>query len=140
VGEPQGGGHVGADVGGAVGVQRALGLEDLRQGPPVHVLHHDEVGAVGLTPVEDADDVGVVEVGGGRGLPPEALDEGRVRGELGEHGLDGHGPVEQLVAREGHLRHAAPPDAAVQLVTAAEHGGTLARHAEGSLGERAERP
>ena len=107
VGEPERGGDVGADVGGPVGVQRALGAEDLRQAAPVDVLHDDEVGAVRLAPVVDADDVGVVEVGGGRGLPAEALDEGRVRGELGEQHLDGDGPVEQLVAGQEDLGHAA---------------------------------
>ena len=129
VGEAEGGGDVGADVGGAVGVQRALGAEDLRQGAPVDVLHDDEVGAVGLAPVVDADDVGVVEVGGRRGLPPEALHEGGVGGELGEQDLHGDGPVEQLVAGEEHLGHAAAAEPAVQLVAAVEDGGPGVRHA-----------
>ena len=35
VGEAQGGGHVGADVGGPVGVERPVGAEDLGEGPAV---------------------------------------------------------------------------------------------------------
>ena len=129
VGEAEGGGHVGADVGDPVGVERALGAEDLRQGAAVDVLHDDEVGAVRLAPVVDADDVGVVEVGGGRGLAPEPLDERRVGGELREQHLHGDGPVEQLVAGEEHLGHAAAPEASVQLVATVEDGGARVRHA-----------
>ena len=39
------------------------------------VLHDDEVGAVGLAPVEHRHDVGVLQVGGRLGLAAEALDE-----------------------------------------------------------------
>ena len=129
VGEAEGGGHVGADVGHPVGVERALGAQDVRQRAAVDVLHDDEVGAVRLAPVVDADDVGVVEVGGRRGLPPEPLDERRVGGELGEQHLHGDGPVEQLVAGEEHLGHAAAPEAPVQLVATVEDGGARVGHA-----------
>ena len=87
---------------------------------PVDVLHHDVVGARLLAPVVDADDVGVVEVGGGLGLPAEALDERRVGGELGEQDLDRDRAVEQLVTREEHLGHAAAGDRAVELVAPVE--------------------
>ena len=87
------------------------------------VLHHDEVGAVLLAPVVDADDVGVVEVGGGLGLAPEPGHEVGVVGVLGEQDLDRDRPVELQVAGEEHLGHAALAEAAVQLVAAVEDGG-----------------
>ena len=123
VGEAERGGDVGADVGHAVGVERALGAQDVGERAPVDVLHDDEVGAVGLAPVVDADDVGVVEVGGRGGLPPEPLDERLVGGELREQDLHGDRAVEQLVPGEEHLGHAAAPEAAVQLVATVEDGG-----------------
>jgi hypothetical protein len=75
----------------------------------------------------------VVEVGRRGGLPPEPLDEGRIGGELGEQDLDGHRPVEELVAREEDLGHATAAEAAVQLVSAVEDLGALRRHARESL-------
>src|SRR5581483_7107112 len=73
VGEGQGGGHVGADVGGPIGEEGTFGPDDVGQGPAVHELHHDVVGAVLLAPVVDRHDVRMGEVGGGLGLPAEAL-------------------------------------------------------------------
>ena len=49
-------------------------------------------------------------------------------GELGEEHLDRDRAVEQLVAGEEHLGHAAPGQASVQLVTPAEDGGALVGH------------
>ena len=103
------GGDVGGDLGGPVGVQRALGRGgSRRRRPALDVLHDDEVRAVLLAPVVDADDVGVVEVGGGLRLAPEPLDERRVGGELGEQHLDRDRPVEQLVAAPGTPRPSRP--------------------------------
>ena len=75
VGEAERGGDVRGDLGGAPGVQRALGADDLREAAALDVLHDDEVGAVLLAPVVDGHDVGVVEVGRGLGLTTEPLDE-----------------------------------------------------------------
>ena len=82
----------------------------------VDVLHGDEVGAGVPAPVVDADDVRVAEVGGRLRLAPEALDEVGVDGELGEQHLDRDLAVEQAVAPEEHVGHAAAPDALAQLV------------------------
>ena len=67
-------------------------------------------------PVVDVDDVRVAEVGRRLRLAPEALDEVGVDGELGEQHLDGDLAVEQPVAPEEHVGHAAAPDALAQLV------------------------
>ena len=121
--------HVGTQVGHPIGVERSFGAQDVGERAAVDVLHHDEVGAVRLSPVVHADDVGVVQVGGRRGLPTEPLDEGWVGGELGEQHLHGDRSVEQLVASEEDLGHAAPPELPVQLVATVEDCGSRFRHA-----------
>ena len=121
VGEVEGGGDVGADVGDTVGVQSPLLAEQVTQGGAVDVLHDDEVGVVLLAPVVDRDDVGVVEIGGRLGLPAEALDEVVVGRQLGKQHLEGDGPVEEGVARQVDLGHAAPREVPLGLVPVAEH-------------------
>ena len=116
VGEGQGGGHPGADAGDLTRRQRLGILEDGREGPAVDVLHDDEVRAVVLAPVEDGDDVGVGQVGGGLGLPAEPLDEGLVDGELGEEHLEGDRPIELAVDGPVDLSHAAAGDQMGDLV------------------------
>ncbi len=74
--------------------QRSLGADDRGERFPVDVFHDDEVGRLRLAPVEDRDDVGVAQVGGGLGLSAEALDEGVVGGELREEHLQRHEAVE----------------------------------------------
>ncbi len=59
---------------------------------------------------------GMAQVGRGLRLAAEALDEVGVGGELGEQHLDRHLAVEQPVAAEEHVGHAAAPDAPGQLV------------------------
>ena len=108
MGEAEGAGDVGGEVGGQVGVERPVGLDGLPQAAALDVLHDDEVRAVFLAPVEDGHDVGVVEVGGGLGLPPEPLHEGRVAGELGEQHLERDAAVEELVVGQVDLGHPAP--------------------------------
>ena len=123
VGEAEGGGHVGGDLGRPARVQRALGADDLGEAAALDVLHDDEVGAALLAPVVDGHDVGVVEVGRGLRLAAEPLDEGRVLGVLGEQDLDRDGPVEQQVPGQVHVGHAAPRQAPVHLVAVVEDGG-----------------
>ena len=69
-----------------------------------------------LAPVEDVDDVRMVEVGGRLRLAAEALDEVGVDGELGEEHLDRHLAVEQAVVAQEDVGHAAAADALEQLV------------------------
>ena len=129
VGEAEGGGDVGGDLGGAVGVQPALVAQHLGQRVALDVLHHDEVGAVGLAPVEHADDVRVLQVGGRLRLAAEPLDEALVGRQGREQHLDRDRAVEQLVARQVHLGHAAAPEPPVELVPAVEDDLVLLRHA-----------
>ena len=56
------------------------------------------------------------QVGGRLCLAAEPFDEVGIGGELGEEHLDGDLAVEQQVAREEHVGHAAAPDPLVDLV------------------------
>jgi hypothetical protein len=106
--EPQRGGDIGGHIGRPFRLQAAFGAEDVGQAAAVHELHHDVVRLRLLAPVVDAHDVGVVQVGGGLGLAPEALHERRVGGVLGEEHLHGDGPVEQQVPRQEDVGHPSP--------------------------------
>src|SRR5215213_2534054 len=116
VGEAEGGGDLTGDLRRLLGGDPAVGPQDVGERAPVHVLHGDEVGAGVAAPVVDVDDVGVAEVGRCLGLASEALDEVGVDGEFGEQDLDGDLAVEQAVAPEEHVGHAAAPDALAQLI------------------------
>ncbi len=120
MGEPERSGGVGGDLGCPVGVERAFGLDDLGEASTLDVLHDDEVGVVVLTPVVDRDDARVVQVGSCLGLSAEALDERGLGGELRKEHLDGHGAVEQLVARQEDVGHAPAGEPAVQFVASVE--------------------
>jgi hypothetical protein len=127
VGVGEGRGYVGAEARehrfgeGAAAVHQAL------QVPAGDVLHHD-VGDLAplqrvLACVVDLDDVGVGEAGGRAALSPK---EGArlLVVEVGAQDLDGHGPVEDLVAPEkdlGHTAGAKLPDEHEPLADAA-HG------------------
>ena len=103
------------------GCSGPFGPQDVGQAAALDVLHHDEVRALLLAPVVDRHDVRVVQVGGALRLTAEPLDEARIGGELREQHLDGDGAVEQLIAGEEDVGHAAARDAAVQLVATVEH-------------------
>ena len=97
-------------------------------------LHHQEDGAVVVALVEDRDDVGVREPGGGAGLAHEALGEVAVVvavAEAGVHHLDGDGAVEPDVEGLVDAGHAAAGDARADPVAAVEqaarHPGTRER-------------
>ena len=111
-------GDVGCDGGGSRGRQRRLGADDRRQRLAVHVLHDDVVGPVRLAPVEDRDDVRMRQVGRSLGLPPEALYERMVRGQLRKEHLERDRAVEQQVVGKVDLRRPAPGDLAAELVAA----------------------
>ena len=128
VGEPQGSGHIGGDVGGPVRMDAALVLDRLGQAVALDVLHDDEVGATLLAPVVDRDDVGVREIGSGLRLPAEALHEGGIGGELGKQDLDGDRPVEQGIAGEEDIGHSSTGDATVKFVAGVENPLFLGGH------------
>ena len=130
VGESQGGRDVGRDVGRPIRMDATLGAEHLGQTPALHVLHHDEVGALLLTPVVHADDVGMVEVGRRLGLPTEALHEAGIARELIEQDLDRHRTIQQQVARQIHVGHTAAGDLPVELVPLVKDGGTHCGHGD----------
>ncbi len=127
MGEAERGGHVGRDLGGAIGQDRALAADDLSERATLDVLHDDEVRAVLLAPVVDRDDVGVAEVGGGLCLAAEALDEVAVGRQFGEEDLERDLPVEHEVVGQVDLGHATSRQVAQDLVPSAEHLGLL-RH------------
>src|SRR5713226_2915269 len=61
-------------IAGAGNGQRAVALDDLAQVHAVlDVLHHQQVVAVDLGGVEGADDVWMIELGGGTDLPLKSL-------------------------------------------------------------------
>src|SRR4029079_3638747 len=87
VGEGQPGGDTFGDLGGPFGKQWPLVPDDGRESPALDVLHDDVVDVAVRARIEDADDVGVVERGGGLRLAAEALDERGVARELARQDL-----------------------------------------------------
>ena len=84
VGKGQSGRDVGRDVGRPVRMDAAFCAKHFGQTSALHVLHHDEVGALLLTPVVHTDDVGMVQVGRRLGLPTKALHKAGIARELVE--------------------------------------------------------
>ena len=120
VGDAERGGDLVGDLGRLHRVDVPVGPQDVGQRAALHVLHRHEVGVGVLAPVVDGDDVGVGQVGRRLGLAAEPLDEVRVGGELGEQHLDGDQTVEQQVARQEDVGHAAAPDALLDFVAVVE--------------------
>ena len=76
-------GDLRADVERAHHVEHRLATEHLREGPPLEILHHEEVIAVGgLAEVVDLDDVRVADLVDRARLLEEALHDLAVAGEL----------------------------------------------------------
>ena len=101
---------------------------------------HDVVeDAVGLARVVEAEDVGVLEVGGEPDLAEEPVgaDGG---GELGPQGLDGDLAAVAQVFREVDRGHAAFADQALDLVAVAERGAKLLENVGQSLPRRGGSP
>ena len=102
--------------------------QDLRAGLAADVLHDDVVAVAGLVEaeVEDLDDVGVHQAGGGERLAAEALDERGVVGEVLGEQLDGDLALEPAVEGQVDGRHAAEAEPVAELVAAdddlAAHG------------------
>lgn len=90
-------------LGRVEGPEPEQGLEALS----LDQLHDEEGGAQMLAVVVDGDHAAHAGVGRHLGLAREAR-RGRVRG--GREQLQGHGPVEPLIARPEHRAHAAAPE------------------------------
>ena len=88
MGEPEGGGRIGGDLGGAIGMEVALGGQDVGQAAALDVLHDDEVGVLVGAPVVHRHHARVVQVGRRLGLTTEPGHEGRLGRVLGEQDLD----------------------------------------------------
>ena len=104
---------------------------ELLERPALDVLHHDEVRAVRLPPVEDRDDVRVGEAGRMRCLAAEALDELLVVRVALVQDLDGHAATQLLILGEVHVGHAAAPELPRDPVSTGEEcaaEGVLSRH------------
>ena len=120
--EPERRRHVAGDLGGAIGVEDALRADEIGQAAAVDELHDDEVGVVLLAPVEDADDVGMVEVRRGLCLAAEPLDERGVGREIGKQDFDRDGSIEQAITSEEDVGHPTAGQASLELVPAVEDG------------------
>jgi hypothetical protein len=98
--------------------------EQVTQGAPVDVLHHDvgdvRPAGVVLAGVIDRDDRGVVQRGSGLSLAAESGLERLVPGQVFAERLHSNNAVQADIARPVYLGHAATPDDAVEFVAAAE--------------------
>ena len=125
--EVESGGDLGADPRRVHRREPALGPEEVAERLALDVLHDDEVRAVVLAVVVDADDVGVVEHRRVLRLTAEPLDEARIARELGEQHLDRDESIELLIASEEDIRHATARDRPFDRVSVREDVGDL-RH------------
>ena len=130
-------------------IDRSLLPDQLLERAAREVLHRDVVRVVVLAAVVDADDVRVLEAGGGLGLAPEALDEARVLGEPVVQELQRDLAPELLVLGEEHIGHASGAEPGDDLVPPIDqraagelgHGVTYPRRsAPGSRPWRSGRP
>ena len=95
--------HLPRDGEDFLGGQSALPGEPLLQRFTLDELHDDEVRVPLTTPVNDADNIGVVQAGQGRGLALEPLDEHAFLEELLGKDFYGNGPIQRkLTAAEDH--------------------------------------
>jgi hypothetical protein len=101
-------GHLGDHVAGQCGPQGAVGIEQFAHVAAWHVAHRDEQDTVGLTRLEDGDDVRVVNGGRGPGLTDEALPERVVEREPGCEDLQSDVAVQADVESTVDDGHPAP--------------------------------
>jgi len=95
------------DLGGDLGFDRALSLQDLGSGAPLDVLHDDVVTPVVDAGVVDLDDVGVDQFRHRQRLAAEAGDEALVVGEVLGEDLHRDRPLEDQVGCLVDVRHPA---------------------------------
>jgi hypothetical protein len=94
----------------------------------LHVLEDDVRRSIVLARVDDADDVGVVELRDRARLAPEALELVGVRRDLAVHELDRDLALEHRVERAVDRRHPAGADLGVEPVAPVEQGADLRAH------------
>ncbi len=99
--------HLAGELDRVADRERPAGDDELLQAPPVEVLHRDVVGALGLAPVVDRDDVRVREAGGVLRLAAEALDERLVVRVAVVQDLDRNPAPELLVLGQVDVCHPA---------------------------------
>jgi hypothetical protein len=119
------GGEAGAnlpgDLDGLVFGQPAESLEHRRQLFTLHVLHRDEVQALGLADVVNAADVAVRYLARDPHLAVEARERGAVERELLGQKLQGHGLFELEVVGAVNLAHPAAAEQSDDAVAFVEH-------------------
>ena len=114
--------------GGRAGNQFALATKSVCQSATLHVFHRHEIGVAGLAPVIDTHNVRVVEAGHGLSLAAEALDEIGVHGVLGEEDLHCYIAVEEEVAGNKYVGHAASANTGAKFIAIIDDRGVLVRH------------
>ena len=92
--------------------ERALSFQHALEGVALDVLHHDEHQSGALLDGINRDDARVIELGGRARFDHEAVGNPLHVEQIGEHDLDGHGPVKRDVERKKHGRHPAAADLA----------------------------
>ena len=142
VGGGEGGAELDGDLQQDLAVEAAFG-GDLAQRLAVHELGGDVVVALGEIGIEDGEDVGVVEHGGGAGLALEALDQlGLFAAERQRQNFDGDAAVEAQVVAFVDDAHTAGSDAGAEAVVADDgsggrQGGTAGGQEAGGIFEGA---
>ncbi len=114
---------------GGAGGQGPFPNDAFLERPAGDVLHRDVVAPVLRgAPVVDLDDVRVGERRHAQGLATEPLDELLVLGVLVAEHLEGHVPLQELVAGQVHLGHASAAQGAQDDVAVVYRGGRLHGH------------
>ena len=122
VGVVEGGGQLPEDVGGLGQGQGAFPLhQEAAEGDAVDVFEDDEGDGSLAFEGEEADDVGVVELGQGLGLAGEAADEVGVFGQVFAEDFDGDPGHASAVEGEEDVGHAAAADGFEDFVAIAEN-------------------
>ncbi|MNS73448.1 hypothetical protein D3C72_1068910 [compost metagenome] len=125
VGVVQGAADLGADVDELLDAEGLAHVDVVLEGLALEQLHHHEVALAFLEVVEDADDVGVLELAGRLGLALEARDD--VFFLVGLHQpahrqlLDGHLAAEPVILGEVNHAHAAPTELAEDFIGFEQH-------------------
>ena len=94
------GGNINRNGCGAIWVEMALTAKNLREAPPIHVLHDDERRTVLLALIEDSDNVLMVQAGDKLCFSAKPLDEGLVLGQRRIEDLHCYRTVEELISCE----------------------------------------